>query len=902
MKAMLHRQRAKGTEAALRDREHDLSQLVDMVPSHIWRLTTDGEPTFFNKRMVDFLGLDVADTDRPGMTRLAALIETVIHPDDATEYRSTLERCLRTGDHFSLRYRLRRADGVYRWMSSRAEPMRDQEGKVVHWYGLCHDIDDQVQAELARRLGEQRLRQMIDAMPALVWCATPDGTPIYVNKRFTEVTGAALDDILAPDGSPSLGFVHPDDKSWVRDTLLRSFEMGDPFVIRYRQLRNGGFYRWSETRAEAIRDSKGTLLQWYGVSVDIHDQVIAQETLYARERELSLFVDMIPGHLWRVAPNGQTILVNRHMADFVGHDLNDTTYAEIAFGDIIHPDDVEVTRDAFAGFLASGESFSMKYRLRRRDGVYRWMSGRAQPLRNANGRIVQWFGLSHDIDDQMRAEDAIRQSEQELHQMIDAVPARIWSLSSRGSPVYFNKRYQDYLRSVVANFDSLEEPHVDRLIQDLIYPDDAPGVAQTLKDCFETGRSAVMRFRTRENDGAFRWTECRVAPRRDQDGEVAQWYGVSTDIDDEMRANEALRKRERELSLLVDNAFDAFLSIDEGGHITEWNVQAEAMFGWRRQEALGRRLADLLIPARYRAEHEHGLNDFLTNEVGPWLNQRIEVSALRRDGDEFPVEVSIAPYRIGNSWAFNGFIRDISDRKLAEAKLAQATQAASLAVLSASIAHELNQPLAAIAANSHACWRWLSAEPPNVERAKITVQRMTRDASSAADVIGRIRELLRQTPRASPSENLRQLVDDALRSMTDEIAVQNVAVEVDIDPALPLVVLDRVQAQQVLANLIRNGIEAMESAPAGARTLRILSRRDAPDSVRIEICDAGTGLEDPKRVFEPFFTTKRHGTGMGLAICRSIIEGHGGRLWMGNNETRGATVAFTVPIAMGEAS
>src|SRR5262249_33447517 len=138
----------KQAEAALRARERELSQLVDMVPSHLWRLAPDGEPIFFSKRMVDFLGLDVPDLDKLGMNRFEALIAT-IHPDEAAAFRSTLRRCLTTGEHFSMKYRLSRADGVYRWMSSRAEPMRDQDGHIVQWYGLCHDIDDQMHADEA---------------------------------------------------------------------------------------------------------------------------------------------------------------------------------------------------------------------------------------------------------------------------------------------------------------------------------------------------------------------------------------------------------------------------------------------------------------------------------------------------------------------------------------------------------------------------------------------------------------------------------------------------------------------------------------------------------------------------------------------------------------------------------
>ncbi|WP_026870936.1 MASE1 domain-containing protein [Inquilinus limosus] len=503
---------------ALRHRERELSQLVDMVPSHVWRLTPDGEPTFFNKRMVDFTGLDVPDTDKPGMTRLAAMIEASVHPDDASAFGDALGRCLRTGEAFAMRYRLRRHDGVYRWMSSRAEPMRDLSRRILQWYGLCHDIDDQMHAE---------------------------------------------------------------------------------------------------------------------------------EALQARERELSLLVDMIPSHLWRVTPEGETSFLNKHMADYLGVDTTDRMRLEVVMATIFHPDDTVEMNEVFGRCLATGEVFSMKYRLRRHDGEYRWMSGRAEPLRDEDGRIVQWFGLCHDIDDQVRAEDALRR---------------------------------------------------------------------------------------------------------------------------------------------------------------------------------------------------------------------------------------------------------------ASGRLAQATQAASLAELSASIAHEVNQPLAAIVANSHACHRWLSAEPPNIERAKITAERITRDANSAADVISRIRALFRHAPQTRSSEDVNRLIGEVCTLMADEIAAKDIRIRTALAPDLPSVALDRVQVQQVIVNLIRNGIEAMDGVFDGERALQIRSRRDGPDTIRVEVRDAGPGFRDPERVFEPFFTTKQHGMGMGLAICRSIIESHRGRLWTADNEPCGATVIFTLPLVASEAA
>jgi len=250
-----------------------------------------------------------------------------------------------------------------------------------------------------------------------------------------------------------------------------------------------------------------------------------------------------------------------------------------------------------------------------------------------------------------------------------------------------------------------------------------------------------------------------------------------------------------------------------------------------------------------------------------------------------------------------GLCHDIDDQmhtedalRRASDRLAQATRAASLAELSASIAHEVNQPLAAIVANSHACHRWLSAEPPNVDRAKITAERIIRDANSAADVVSRIRALFRQAPQARPSEDVNRVICEVCRLMADEVAAKHIRIETHLERSLPMLALDRVQVQQVLVNLIRNGTESMDAVVDGDRTLQIRSCRDGFDAIRVEVRDAGAGFKDAERVFEPFFTTKQHGMGMGLAICRSIIESHGGRLWAANNATCGATVAFTLPL------
>ena len=379
--------------------------------------------------------------------------------------------------------------------------------------------------------------------------------------------------------------------------------------------------------------------------------------------------------------------------------------------------------------------------------------------------------LTSSAADEMRAQEALRDRQRELSQLVNLGPMLLWRVTAEGHATFYNKRLVDFLGVNVADID---KPGMSRLaahIQTLIHPDDAERALEESLHSLATGENFHSKYRLRRADGVYRWVESRVEPIRDEGERIVQWYGVAFDIDDQMRAEEALRQ--------------------------------------------------------------------------------------------------------------------------AHAKLAQATQAAGLAELSASIAHEVNQPLAAIVANSHACHRWLSANPPNVERAKITAERIIRDANSAADVVSRIRALFRQSVEPRSRTPLSGAIAEASSLMAEEAARRRVRLEIDVERNLPLVAFDRVQIQQVLINLIRNGFDAMDSTPDD-RVLGMRVRRHG-HLIQTEINDRGVGVEFPDKIFEPFFTTKENGMGMGLAICRSIIESHGGRLWAEKNEPRGARFIFTLP-------
>jgi PAS domain S-box-containing protein len=270
-----------------------------------------------------------------------------------------------------------------------------------------------------------------------------------------------------------------------------------------------------------------------------------------------------------------------------------------------------------------------------------------------------------------------------------------------------------------------------------------------------------------------------------------------------------------------------------------------------------------------------------------------------RDADpELLQMMTTVGYQVGQ---FIERIRAEDALRHAREELAQASRIAAVAELSASIAHEINQPLQAVVANGHACRRWLAATPPRIDEARHTAESIVRDANDAADVITRIRALFRHTTAAQVDLDINRLILQVCALMADEIHVNKVSLETQLDQDVPMIKADAVQIQQVIVNLVRNAIEALALTRERLKSLVIRSRRDG-DNVVVEVQDHGTGLADIERIFEPFVTTKETGMGMGLAICRSIVESHAGRIWVVRNEDQGVTFSFSLTITSSDAT
>ena len=356
--------------------------------------------------------------------------------------------------------------------------------------------------------------------------------------------------------------------------------------------------------------------------------------------------------------------------------------------------------------------------------------------------------------------------------LLQLIPVAAWTIRPNGTPDFVNQKWLEYTGQALDYVLSRPEAWMTA-----VHPDDREAASTVFWEGIRSGRDFAMetRFR-RARDGAYRWHLNRAVALRDAEGTIIKFVGTSTDIEDLKQSQQELRKTEERTRLIIDTALDAVVTMDASGTITSWNKQAEIVFGWSSGEAIGQRMSELIIPQPHRMAHESGLRHFLATGEGPLLRRRIEVTSIRRGGVEFPVELEVMPLKLGEDWVFSAFIRDITDSKQAQetlrntqAELANMTRMMTMGQLTASIAHEVNQPLSGIITNASTCLRMLDADPPNIEGARETARRTIRDGNRASEVITRLRALFSKRQATTESVDLNEATREVIALLLSKL-------------------------------------------------------------------------------------------------------------------------------------
>src|SRR5467141_339343 len=494
----------------------------------------------------------------------------------------------------------------------------------------------------------------------------------------------------------------------------------------------------------------------------------------------------------------------------------------------------------------------------------------------------------------------LQSSEDRLRLVINTIPAHVWSTRPDGSVDFINRRWLE--STGLAMEDALGWDWGS-----VIHPDDLARYADKWRSALAAGEPTESEVRLRRPDGDYRWWLTRTVPLRDELGNIVKWYGTAIDIEDRKRAEEALRRSEVYLA-------DAQRLTCTGSWA--WNVATRQSVYWSQEN--------------YRLlgfDPEGGIpsDEVFYQRIHPEDRDRVRRETILErldEGAHFDVDFRIVlpggaikyvrstghPVRniSGDLLEYVGTSIDVTERKRGEqatrllaavqADLAHLSRVTTMGELTASLAHEVNQPIAAAITNANTCMRWLAADTPNLEEARAAAMRIVKDGTRAAEIIKRVRLLFKKGSPERELVDLNEVVRDMIVLLRSEATRYSISVRTKLAADLPEVVGDRVQLQQVLMNLMINGIDAMRDVD-GPRELVVKSERGEDQQALVSVSDTGVGLpqQQADQIFNAFFTTKSHGTGMGLRISRSIVESHGGRLWAAENSPRGASFYITLP-------
>jgi len=492
--------------------------------------------------------------------------------------------------------------------------------------------------------------------------------------------------------------------------------------------------------------------------------------------QVQAILNVLPTYTWYAAPRGALTFVNTRTADYLGIPNDHPLRFGIDIGatwdewiPLLHPDDQEKARKYWSNCMRTGEAGELSYRVRSGQGDYRWFLTRFEPLRASDGTLLLWVGATLDIEELMRAQEALRESERSARSAIDGIAGLVSILAPNGEVETVNRQVFEYFGQSLEELKNWEAT-------DAIHPEDLPHVAEIFMRALACGIPFQHDQRLRRFDGEYRWFENRGVPVRDDAGRIVRWYVLMTDIEDRKRALAQLEQMQSDFA-----------------HINRVSMMGE---------------------------------------------------------------------------------------------------------LAASLSHEITQPIGSARNNARAAMNFLDRSPPDLSEVREALGCIVGDTDRAGDIVDRIRDHIKKTPPRKEHLDLNEAINEVIVLGRTAIIKNGVAVQIRLSEGLLPVHCDRVQLQQVVLNLILNAAEAMGSVEGQPRDL-LISTEQHHAGVLVAVRDSGPGIDPTllERVFEAFYTTKSRGVGMGLSICRSIIDAHGGRLWAEANEPRGTIFQFTLPAA-----
>ena len=780
---------------------------------------------------------------------------------------------------------------------------------------------------------ENELRRAVDGLPILVTLMSPDGKLEFANRQVLEYFGATLEELKS---QASASTFHPDDRASVLAAWKSSVESGDPLDIEGRQRRADGDYRWFHVRGFPQRDATGHIVLWYVLQTDVDDRRRSQTLLAGENRLLEMvasghsmpeilesicrlventddgchssivLVDPTGAHLEHgAAPSLPPSFITSIIGRPVMADSGPSAMAAFLNDQVIASDLATEKRWEASGWCAMALAHGLRAcwsmpvtsRAGKVLGAFAiYYNEPRTPDAKRQSLIRQFMYIASIAVERAQSDAALLRSEARSAAILNSALDSIITIDHEGCITEFNpaaERTFGYRRQEVLN-----KPMANVIVAPLLRERHRQGLSRYLA----TGEARVIGKHIETTavhaDGHEFPVELAIT-RISLDG-PASFTGYLRDITERKRSEEELRRSAAYLAeaqkLSLTGSFAWHVPSDK--HF--WSDETYRIFEYEPTIEVSMQL----IMDRVHHQDVH----FIWNAI-----------ALASGGKDIDYEcrfqmpsgvlkyLHIVAHRVLNPDGqpeYIGAVQDVTERRLSEealdrvrSELARVARATSFSALTASIAHEVNQPLAGIITNASTCLRMLGADPPDIDGALETARRTIRDGHRASDVIVRLRNLYSKKEITREAVDLNDATQEVIAISSSDLQRNRVDLRAELADDLPPIIGDRVQLQQVILNLLTNASDAMRSVDDRPRQIVIRTQRDGADGVRLSVRDAGAGFQPQSadKLFEAFYTTKSGGMGIGLSVSRSIIENHHGRIWAVPNESPGATVAFSIP-------
>lgn len=759
--------------------------------------------------------------------------------------------------------------------------------------------------------GEERLALAADSAGAGLWSLELATGRYWTTAKAKETFGFGPEEEVTLERV--LAATLPEDRVLLRQVIDEVVATGQEGRIEYRIVRPDGSLRWLVSRGRVHGPSGKPPTHLMGVTTDITDSKNAEGALKQSECRLAAAMDVAELGFYEVANGDRVVFLDRRAREIIGASPAEEEAGRIFefWGKHVHPEDLtrvmELNRALNEG---ERERLTLDYRfLNPERGVIHIHHLVHVIARDAAGHAVRTIGVLQDVTGRQETEKALRESRARMAAALDVAELGFYEMLNGVRVTFLDRRARDIVGATEADE---QAGRIMEFWMEHIHPEDVPGVMEVQRLMEEAGRDRLTvdyRFMNPERGVIFIHHLAHVL-ERDAAGLAMRTIGILQDVTERKQKEAELRAQQVHLTSAIEAAGLGFYEMRDNGqtHVTDDHLRALIGFPKDEDEArvrdfwlahvhpedlprVLRKSRDLLEGKVDRVTGEYRYRHPTRGEL--WFHQLSRT--LERDASEHVLRTV-------------GVIQDVTERKAAELEarrtqneLAHATRMSILGELAASMAHELNQPLAAILSNAQAARRFLAAPAPDMQEIREILNDIVRDDKRAGDVIHHMRAMVQKKGAvAAEPLDFNKLVGDTAKLVHGELVGRNIGLELNLAPKLPTVLAGRVEMQQVLLNLMVNAMDAMRDQPADRRQLQI--RTSAADGrVRVALRDYGHGISENAMadIFRPFFTTKTHGLGMGLSISRSMVATHGGKLWAENAPDGGAVFWIDMPVASG---